>query len=116
MPNPELAAPGVCSVPFRVLRPHKAHTELFPLSPALRAACERAIRRMLVDPFASGPGYEISQRSPPPGIVSGVWSMKVGGYRAFFVVDGDTVKIGGSGARPGFYRKLSRVKELVRTE
>lgn len=35
-------------------------------------------------------------------------------YRMFFVVEGDTVKIGGFGAHPGFYRKLARGKELVR--
>lgn len=67
-----------------------------------------------MDPFASGPGYEVSQLSPPPGVISPIWSMKVGGFRMFYIVDGDTVKIGGFGARPGFYRKLSRVKELMR--
>ena len=69
---------------------------------------------MSVDPFTSGPGYEVTQLSPPPGVVSPVWSMKVDGFRMFYVVDGKSVKIGGFGARPGFYRKLARVKELIR--
>jgi hypothetical protein len=71
---------------------------------------------MEIDPFASGPGYEVSQLSPPPGIVSPIWAMKVNGFRMFYVVGGDAVKIGGFGARPGFYRKLSRVKELLRAD
>ncbi len=101
-------------MPFRVLRHRKASSEFFQLPPAVRAVYERAIRRMAVDPFTSGPGYEVAQLSPPPGVVSPIWSMKVGGYRMFFIVDGETVKIGGFGARSGFYRKLSRTKELVR--
>ena len=70
---------------------------------------------MSVDPFASGPGYEVTQLSPPPGVASPVGSMKVDGFRMVSVVDGATVKIGGFGARPGFYRKRARVKELMRS-
>jgi hypothetical protein len=101
-------------VPLRVVRHRKAATEFFQLPPTARAVYERAIRRMAAESFASGPGYEIAQLSPPAGIVSPIWCMKVGGFRMFYVVDGDAVKIGGFGARPGFYRKLSRVKELLR--
>lgn len=101
-------------MPFHVVRHRRALTEFFQLPPTVRAIYESAIRGMSVDPFASGPGHEVVQLSPPPGVVSPVWSMKVGGYRMFFVVDGDLVKIGAFGARPGFYRKLSRVKELAR--
>lgn len=103
-------------MPFRVVRHRRAAAEFFQLPPSVRVVYERAIRRMSIDPFASGPGYEVAQLSPPPGIVSPVWAMKVGGFRMFYIVDGETVKIGGFGARPGFYRKLSRVKELVRNE
>ncbi len=101
-------------MPFRVLRHRKAIAEFLQLPPAVREVYERAIRRMSTDPLASGKGYRVDQLSPPAGVVSPVWSMKVGGYRMFFVVDGDSVKIGGFGARPGFYRKLARAKELVR--
>jgi hypothetical protein len=69
---------------------------------------------MAVDPFSSGPGYEVSQLSPPKGAVGPIWAMKAGGFRMFFLVDGSVVKIGGFGARPGFYRKLARTKELLR--
>jgi mRNA-degrading endonuclease RelE of RelBE toxin-antitoxin system len=101
-------------VRYRVVRHRKAATEFFQLPPNVRAIYERAIRKMAIDPFASGPGHDITQLSPPKGIVSPVWSLKVGGFRMFYVVDGDLVKIGGFGARPGFYRKLARVKELIR--
>jgi hypothetical protein len=101
-------------VPYRILRHRKAPAEFFQLPPDVRAVYERAIRRMAADPFTSGPGYEVSQLAPPPGVVSPVWTMKVRGFRMFFVVDGDAVKIGGFGGRPGFYRKLARTKELLR--
>ncbi len=71
---------------------------------------------MATEPFGSGPDFDVVQLSPPAGVVTPIWSMKVGGYRMFFIVDGDAVKIGGFGARSGFYRKLSRAKELVRRD
>lgn len=101
-------------MPFGVQRHRKASAELFQLPPDVRAIYERAIRRMARDPFASGPRYEVSQLSPPAGVVNPLWSMKVRGFRMFFVVDEDLVKIGGFGGRPGFYRKLARAKELLR--
>ena len=99
---------------FRVVRHRKAALEFLQLPPAVRAIYEGAIRRMAKDPFASGPGYAISQLSPPAGVVAPVWAMRVGAFRMFFLVDGEAVKIGGFGARPGFYRRLARVKELLR--
>lgn len=102
-------------MPYRVLRHRKAVTEFLQLPPEVRAIYERAIRRMSTDPFSAGSGYRLVQLSPPEGVVAPVWSMKVDGYRMFFIVEGDTVKIGGFGARPGFYRKLARAKEMVRT-
>ncbi len=101
-------------MPYRVLRHRRAVAEFLQLPPGVRAIYERAIRQMSANPFAAGSGYSVAQLSPPAGVVSPVWSMKVGGYRMFFVVEGDTIKIGGFGARPGFYRKLARAKELVR--
>jgi hypothetical protein len=106
--------PGAGSVRYRVVHHRKAATEFFQLPPGVRLVYEGAIRRLAVDPFGSGLGYEVSQLSPPEGITTPIWSLKVGGFRMFFVVEGDTVKIGGFGARPGFYRKLARVKELLR--
>lgn len=100
---------------YRVLRHRQAVAEFLLLPPAVRLVYERAIRRMSTDPFAPGLGYDVAQLSPPAGVVSPVWSLKVGSFRMFYVVEGDTVKIGGFGARPGFYRKLARAKELVRT-
>lgn len=99
---------------YRIERHRKAPAEFFQLPPTVRAVYERAIRRLAIDPFIAGAGYEVSQLSPPPGIVSPIWALKVGGFRMFYIVEGETVKIGGFGARPGFYRKLARVKELLR--
>lgn len=101
-------------MPARAVRQRKVATEFFPLPPNVRPVHERAIRQWSADPFASGLGYETFQLSPTSGVVAPIWSMKVGGFRVFYIGDGDTVKIGGLGARPGFYRKLSRVRGLVR--
>jgi hypothetical protein len=102
-------------VAYRVLRHRAAEGEFLQLPPDVRAIYERAIRRMATDPFQPGPGFEISQPSPPKGVVAPIGAMKVRGFRMFFVVDGDLVKIGGFGGRPGFYRKLARAKELLRS-
>jgi len=102
-------------VDYRVLRHRKADAEFLQLPPSVRAVYERAIQRLATGPFSAGSGYEVAQLSPPRGVVTPVWSMKVGGFRMFYLVDGNDVKIGGFGARPGFYRKLPRVKELLRT-
>jgi hypothetical protein len=112
--NLGLVAPEDCRVPYRVVRHAKAASEFYLLPPAIRFVYERAIRKMAVDPFRPGAGYEVEQLSPPPGVVSPVWAVKVGGFRMFFVVDGHLVRIGGFGARPGFYRKLGRIKEMLR--
>lgn len=101
-------------MPYRIVRHRKAPGEFYHLPPRVRAIHERAIRRMTRDPFASGVDYVVSQLSPPQGIVRPLWAMKVNGYRMFFIVDGRVVKIGGFGERPGFYRKLARVKEMLR--
>ncbi len=105
---------AVSDVVYRVLRHRKAEAEFLQLPPQVRAVYERAIRRMTTNPFSFGSEYQVSQLSPPSGVVTPVWSMKVGSFRMFYIVDGNDVKIGGFGARPGFYRKLPRVKELLR--
>jgi hypothetical protein len=101
-------------VPYRFVRHAKAASESYLLPPAIRVVNERAIRRMAVDPFRPGAGDEVGQLSPPVGAVSPLWAVKVGGFRMFFVVGGQLVRIGGFGARPGFYRELGRIKEMLR--
>ncbi len=46
--------------------------------------------------------------------VQEVWSLHVGGYRAWFTIDGRKVRFGAFGLRPWFYRKLARLRSLRR--
>jgi len=97
-------------VTYTVAMRQDARPEFLSLPPEVREVFEEAFSRMRVQPYASGPGFSVQQLKPPRGWKQEVWSVHVGGYRAWFVVDGQTVRFGAFGPRPGFYRKLARVR------
>jgi hypothetical protein len=88
----------------------EAPPEFLALPPDVREVIEEAFVRMRVQPLSSGPRYSVDQLHPPQGWKQEVWSIHVGNYRAWFVVDGQTARFGAFGLRPGFYRKLSRLR------
>jgi hypothetical protein len=61
-------------------------------------------------PYASGPGYAVKPLKSSSSWNGEVWSLHVGFYRAWLVVDGPAVRFGAFGLRPGFYRKLERLR------
>jgi hypothetical protein len=78
----------------------------------LRARTEmwRLIARLRGRPFASGLGYTVSQlrRTTREGVrVAHFLSDQ---YRLLFEVDGDLLILVGVGPRPGFYRRLDRLR------
>ncbi|MCI4328882.1 MAG: hypothetical protein L3K01_05250 [Thermoplasmata archaeon] len=91
----------------------EARPEFLALPPEVREVYEAGFARMRVQPLSSGPGYSVDQLKPPRGWKQEVWSVHVGNYRAWFVVDGQTVRFGAFGLRPGFYRKLSRLRSRL---
>jgi hypothetical protein len=91
----------------------EARPEFLALPPDVREVYEEAFTRMRVQPLSSGPGYSVDQLQPPRGWKQEVWSVHVGNYRAWFVADGQTIRFGAFGLRPGFYRKLSRLRSRL---
>ena len=88
----------------------EARPEFLALPSAVREVFEEAFTRIRLQPLSAGPGYTVDQLKPPQGWNGEVWSVHVGNYRAWFVIDGRTVRFGAFGLRPGFYRKLSRLR------
>ncbi len=88
----------------------EARSEFLALPPDVREVFEEAFARMQDQPFSPGPGYSMDQLKPPRGWKREVWSIHVGLYRAWFVVEGQSVRFGAFGLRPGFYRKLNRLR------
>jgi hypothetical protein len=88
----------------------EARPEFLALPPPVREIFEETFVRMKRQPYASGPGYSVEQLRPPPGWTGEVWSVHVGLYRAWFIIDGQIVRFGAFGLRPGFYRKLDRLR------
>lgn len=95
---------------YSVVIRREARPEFLALPPDIRGVFEEAFERMRVYPFSSGAGYSVDQLKPPRGYKNEVWSVHVGIYRAWFVVDGQIVRFGAFGLRPGFYRKLNRLR------
>jgi hypothetical protein len=91
----------------------EARPEFLALPPEVREGFEEAFARMRVQPLSSGTGNSVDQLKPPRGWKQEMWSVPVGIYRAWFVVDGQTVRFGAFGLRPGFYRKLSRLRSRL---
>lgn len=78
----------------------------------LRARSElwRLISKLRTRPFASGLGYSVNQlrRADRPGVR--VAHFQRDQYRLLFEVDGDLLILVGVGTRPGFYRRLDRLR------
>jgi hypothetical protein len=102
-------------VAYLVRMRREARPEFLALPASVREVFEEAFARMKDHPYASGPGYSVEQLRPPPWWTGEVWSVHVGLFRAWFVVDGQIVRFGAFGLRPGFYGKLDRLRSS-RTE
>lgn len=99
---------------YRVRVRPEARLEFLALPSEIRETFERAVFPGLThSPFAPGPGYTVDQlRSLPANWRGQVWCVHVGMYRALFIVEGNRVRIGTFGYRPGFYERLRRLRAL----
>jgi len=79
-----------------------------PLGP--RSEMWRMISKLRTRPFASGLGYSVTQlrRTGRPGVR--VAHFQRDQFRLLFEVDGDLLILVGVGTRPGFYRRLERLR------
>ena len=96
---------------YSLVMRREARTEFLALPSSVRAVLEEAFGLIRENPYASGPGFSVEQLAPPEWWHGEVWSIHVGSYRGWFVVDGQIVRFGAFGLRPGFYRKLNRLRE-----
>ncbi len=78
----------------------------------LRARTEmwRLIARLRMRPFASGLGYSVGQLRHITREGVRVAHFLSDRYRLLFEVDGDYLVLVGVGPRPGFYRRLDRLR------
>lgn len=75
----------------------------------------RVLARLRKRPLSPGPGYSLNElrRSSRPGVrVARFWHDQ---YRLMFEVDGELLILVGVGKRPGFYRRLDRLRARRRT-
>jgi mRNA-degrading endonuclease RelE of RelBE toxin-antitoxin system len=91
-------------VPYRVTFHPTALREFLDLRRQDRDDFEIAIRRLTEHPFRGGPGSAVERLSGSEEL----WKLKLRHpqRRAFYRVDGSTIRMLGFGPRPEFYLKL----------
>lgn len=93
-----------------VLRDPRFDTELLALPEGVRDTCWQVIAALRRRPFSPGAGFRVERlrRTSP----TEAWCAHFSNdrYRLLYVVDGETLLLFGVGTRPGFYRRLDRIR------
>ncbi len=76
----------------------------------------RVIAGLKREPFRPGLGYQVFRAEKPLPVEAWVAHFLRDSYRILYVVDGHHLDLYGVGRRPGFYRKLDRLKEPIHGE
>jgi hypothetical protein len=97
-----------------VLRDLRFDAEFLVLPEEVREVCWHVIAALRRRPFAPGVGFRVERlrRITPTEAWSAHFSDDQ--YRLLYVVDGETLILFGVGARPGFYRRLDRIRSRTR--
>lgn len=93
-----------------VLRDPRFDSELFALPEKARDACWHVIASLRRQPFSPGAGFRVERlRRIAP---TEAWTAHFlnDRYRLLYVVDGNALILFGVGLRPGFYRRLDRIR------
>lgn len=93
-----------------VLRDPRFDDEFLALPPEVRDEGWRVIASIRRRPFSPGAGFRVERlrRAAPTEAWSAHFSDDE--YRLLYVVEGETLILFGVGLRPGFYRKLDRIR------
>lgn len=93
-----------------VLRDPRFDDEFLALAAEVREECWRVIASLRRRPFSPGAGFRVERlrRISPTEAWSAHFSD--GACRLLYVVDGETLILFGVGTRPGFYRRLDRIR------
>jgi len=93
-----------------VLRDPRFDPEFLALPERVRDSCWRVVAGLRRKPMASGPGFRVERlRRMAP---TQAWTAHFANdrYRLLYVVDGEMLILFGVGTRPGFYRRLDRIR------
>lgn len=98
-------------MPLRVLRHPEFDNDFLALPVAVRDECWRVISSIRRRPFAPGIGFRVERLRRSTGTQA--WSAHFlnNSYRMLYVVDGEDLILIGVGMRPGFYRRLDRLRQ-----
>ena len=96
--------------PLEVVRPRFFDDDFWALPSDAQDEFWRVLAELRRRPFAPGPGYTVVplRRVSRPGVR--VAHFLDDDYRLLFVVDGPRLILIGVGRRPGFYRRLDRLR------
>lgn len=86
--------------------------DLLTLSPKDRDEFWQVVHRLQRDPFVPGLGYQVVKVRDKNPLLSDAWTAHFSRnrLRLLFFVDGAKIILVGVGPRPGFYRKLNRLR------
>jgi hypothetical protein len=97
-------------MPLRVLRDPRFDPEFLALPESVRDSCWRVQASLRRRPRSPGAGFRVErlQRMAP----TEAWTAHFENdrYRLLYVIDGQTLILFGVGRRPGFYRRLDRLR------
>jgi hypothetical protein len=95
----------------KVLRDPRFDADFLALPEGVRDSCWHIIAALRRRPFSPGAGFRVEQlRRIAP---TEAWSAHFSDdrYRLLYVVDGEELILCGVGPRPGFYRRLDRIRK-----
>lgn len=93
-----------------VLRDPRFDAEFLALPRDVRDACWNVIAALRRRPFLPGPGFRVDRLRRIAPIEAWAAHFSEDRYRLLYVVDGETLILFGVGDRPGFYRRLDRLR------
>jgi len=93
-----------------VLRDPRFDAEFLALPEEVRDSCWRIIAALRRRPFSPGAGFRVERLRRMS--TTEAWSAHFSDdrYRLLYVVDGEELILFGVGPRPGFYRRLDRIR------
>lgn len=93
-----------------VLRDPRFDDEFLALSGETRDECWRVIAALRRRPFSPGPGFRVERLRRISLTEAWAAHFSHDAYRLLYVADGEHLILFGVGLRPGFYRRLDRIR------
>lgn len=94
-----------------VLRDPRFDSEFLALPEKARDTCWHVIAALRRRPRSAGPGFRVERLRRLAPVEAWTAHFENDRYRLLYVLDGGVLILFGVGARPGFYRRLDRLRE-----